>query len=640
MSDQDDPTDRRNEGVRIIGAQEAAEAAGRPDVVRRRRRSEKKFGDRPDEPAVVDDLPKITISTTESEAGADRLGGTPVVRPGAESDDRPRWVEGGNDLPPAYGEDSERAGFGHARIVPGDEGAAGAPTGAQDDAPADTYGSWDDEPEQTSDVSPRSSWDEPSYGTHDYSDPRYTDPEPDLGDDPLSGGPLGAGDPGISSGSRDDDFDAAEDDSFVLPHWTEPPTGQVPKVVVGDDAPEPEPLATYGSQPRWRDEGERTSSHDFDDLIDDEPLLGALRNDDPADHGDFFADDPYGDDRFIDDDEGEPSRQVDAVYYDDEFDEFAPEDDLVPAGGGRPRRRAEGDEPTSSGGGGGDRNLVTAVGVGVGLVAIGLLCFKLGSLPTALLATVVVTFAGFEYFNAVRESGHNPATLLGIVSIAGLMVASFTSGLAAYPIVLGLTIVTGLLWFLWVAPGERSATNLGLTLLGVMWVGLLGSFATLFVGLGKVIEDGSSAVTSNPGIGVLIAAVIAAVSHDVGAYFVGRQFGRTPLSAASPNKTQEGLAGGVVCSLVVTVVVVGFVNIAPIGGDLARVFIFALLCALVAPLGDLCESFIKRDLGIKDMGTVLPGHGGVLDRFDALLFVLPTAYFVTVLFDIWGSAGS
>ena len=93
-------------------------------------------------------------------------------------------------------------------------------------------------------------------------------------------------------------------------------------------------------------------------------------------------------------------------------------------------------------------------------------------------------------------------------------------------------------------------------------------------------------------------------------------------------------------SLVVTFVVVGLVGIAPIGDRSAQAFIFALLCALVAPLGDLCESFIKRDLGIKDMGSVLPGHGGVLDRFDALLFVLPIAYFVTVLFDIWGNVGS
>lgn len=635
MSDQDDPTERRNEGVRIIGAQEAAEAAGRPDVVRRRRRSEKKFGDRPDEPAAATDLPKITISTTESESGGDRYGDAPVVRPG--SDAGPGWVED-NPLPPAYGEDSERGGFGHARIVAAEDEPFSDPEPFSDTTAApvdDTYGTWSDAPVDPPAEAPRSTWDEPEYSsTHDYSDPRYTDPEPDL--EPYADPSPYAEPAPAAAGGFDDDFDDA-DDSFVLPHWTEPPTGQVPKVVVGDDAPEPEPLATYGSQPRWRDEGERTSSHDFDDLIDDEPLLGALRSDDDGGDRDFFADGPYDDDRFVD--ERDPSRPVDVVEYDDDLDEFAAEEDLVPAGGPRPRRRPERDDDAPSGGGG-DRNIVMAVAVGVGLVAIGLLCFRLGSLPTALLATIVVTFAGFEYFTAVRESGHNPATLLGIVAIAGMMLATFTSGLAAYPIVLGLTIITGLLWFLWVAPGERSATNLGLTLLGVMWIGLLGSFATLFVGLGKVLQDGSEAITSNPGIGVLIAAVIAAVSHDVGAYFVGRQFGRTPLSAASPNKTQEGLGGGIVCSVVVTVVVVGIIGIGPIGDSLAQTFIFALLCALVAPLGDLCESFIKRDLGIKDMGTVLPGHGGVLDRFDALLFVLPMAYFVTILFDVWGSVGS
>ena len=140
---------------------------------------------------------------------------------------------------------------------------------------------------------------------------------------------------------------------------------------------------------------------------------------------------------------------------------------------------------------------------------------------------------------------------------------------------------------------------------------------------------------SNIGIGVIIAAVIVAVSHDVGAYFIGRYIGRTPLSASSPNKTLEGTVGGVVVAVVVTVVVVGIFGIAPIGGDIFRVFVFALLCAMVAPIGDLCESFVKRDLGVKDFGTILPGHGGVMDRFDALLFVLPTAYFVTLLFGTW-----
>ena len=414
----------------------------------------------------------------------------------------------------------------------------------------------------------------------------------------------------------------------MLPHWTEPPTGQVPKVVVGEDAPEPEPLATYGTQPRWRDEGERTAVTDFDDLVDDGPGLGALASDRVAD--DFFSDDPYGDaDPFGDDD-----------LHDDLHDEEGM-GERTPASS-EPRRapRRQREQPAADSGGGSDRPLGVAIGVGVALVALGLLCFKLGALTTTLLAVVVVTFGAFEYFTAVRERGNHPAVLLGLVSVAGLMVAASSTGLAAYPVVLGLTVIAGLLWYLWVAPGERSVQNLGLTLLGVMWIGFLGSFATLFLGLGRVLEDSSPEITSNPGIGVLIAAVIASVSHDVGAYFVGRYMGNTPLSPASPNKTQEGLIGGVLTSLVVTFVVVGLVGISPIGDQLSQAFIFALLCAIVAPLGDLCESFVKRDLGIKDMGTVLPGHGGVLDRFDALLFVLPVAYFVTLLFDIWTTTGS
>jgi phosphatidate cytidylyltransferase len=278
---------------------------------------------------------------------------------------------------------------------------------------------------------------------------------------------------------------------------------------------------------------------------------------------------------------------------------------------------------------------VTAVAVGVALVAIGLVCFKLGGLATTVLACVVVGAAAIEYFTAVQQRGFRPATLVGVVGILGLLLATYFSGLAAFPVVLPLTIVIGLLWFLWVAPGERSVINLGVTLLGFMWIGLLGSFATLFLGLGRQMQAADPSLTSNPGIGVLIAAVIASVASDVGGYFVGKYMGRTQLSAASPNKTQEGLIGGFVAALVAVVVVVGFFGIAPIGGSFPRVFIFALLCALVAPLGDLCESFVKRDLGIKDMGTVLPAHGGVLDRFDGLLFVLPVAYFVTVLFDVW-----
>jgi phosphatidate cytidylyltransferase len=616
MTDHDEPDERRTEGVRIIGAQEAAEAAGRPDVVRRRRGGEKRFGDRPDEPAPSTDLPKITISTTESDPGGDRFGSVPVVRPEGATDDEPRWAD--DDLYGPTDDDGERINVGHARIIQPEP-----------------------EPEPEDHFAPAEPADDPYSSPFDRPDPfapvagaPYGEPEPApdpyYGDDPFA-------DPGADAPRH------GEDDSFVLPHWTEPPTGQVPKVVIGEDAPEPEPLATYGNQPRWRDEGERTVVTDFDDLVDDGPRLGALAGSGSVED-DFFSPAHYAED----------DEDVIGV---DEDDDFFYDEDETPAGRPvagdgpdspreRPRRRPpthddEHDHMSGNGGsGGGDRNLVTAIAVGVGLVAVGLLCFNFGALPTAVLATAVVTFAAFEYFTAVRSAGHNPATLLGLVAVAGLVFTTYTSALGAYPIVLGLTVITGLLWYLWVAPGEHSVTNLGLTLLGIGWIGVLGSFATLFLGLGRELQDLDPDLGSNPGIGVLIAAVVVAVSHDVGAYFVGRYFGRTPLSAASPNKTQEGLIGGCLAAFVVTIVVVGLIGIDPIGDSIGRTVVFALLCALVAPLGDLSESFVKRDLGVKDMGSVLPGHGGVLDRFDALLFVLPTAYFVTVLFDIWSvSAG-
>ena len=607
MTDQDDPDERRTEGVRIIGAQESAEAAGRPDVVRRRRGGEKRYGDRPDKPAPASDLPKITISTSESDSGAhpDRFGSVPVVRPEpGGSDESPQWADEPEELYGPTDDDGARISVGHARIIPAEDEDPFAPADAQD--------------------------------PYELPDPT---PDPNAPSAPFGGsGAFTDADPFAEPGI-DEDPGRSEDDSFVLPHWTEPPTGQVPKVVIGEDAPEPEPLATYGNQPRWRDEGERTQVTDFDDLVEDGPRLGALTGDAGGS---------------LDDDFFSPNRAAgsDDLDYDDadDIEEFSPSgdfDDLdSPRGGAaRARRRTadtggsdhdEGAPPS----GGGDRNLVTAIAVGVGLVVLGLVCFTLGALPTAVLATAVVTFAAFEYFTAVRTAGHNPATLLGIVAVAGLMLATYTSGLSAYPIVIGLTVITGLLWYLWVAPGEHSVPNLGLTVLGVLWIGFLGSFATLFLGLGKQLEDASSSITSNPGIGVLIAAVIVAVSHDVGAYFVGRYFGSTPLSTASPNKTQEGMIGGVVSAFLVTIILVGFVGIAPIGGDLPQVVVFALLCSLAAPLGDLSESSVKRDLKVKDMGSVLPGHGGVLDRFDALLFVLPTAYFVTVLFDIWNVTAS
>jgi phosphatidate cytidylyltransferase len=157
-------------------------------------------------------------------------------------------------------------------------------------------------------------------------------------------------------------------------------------------------------------------------------------------------------------------------------------------------------------------------------------------------------------------------------------------------------------------------------LLGFAWVGGLGSFAAL--------------ILARPnGDAILIGAVIGTIAYDVGGYVIGSTTGQSKIAPrVSPNKTYEGLLGGMMLSVVITTLVLNrFPGVHPWSVSMMDCFWLGLAIALVAPVGDLAQSMIKRDMGVKDMGSLLPGHGGVFDRFDALLFVLPTAYFVADL---------
>src|SRR5262249_46702840 len=183
--------------------------------------------------------------------------------------------------------------------------------------------------------------------------------------------------------------------------------------------------------------------------------------------------------------------------------------------------------------------------------------------------------------------------------------------------VMFLTAAFALLWYLAGAGGDDSPVlGVASTMLVVGYVVVLGSFAALMLG-------------APSGVGLLWGAVLTAVAYDVGAFFVGRSLGTRPMSNTSPNKTFEGLAGGWIAAVLAAVVIMGHISPwSDIG--IGQKAMFGLVAAVAATLGDLCESLLKRDLGIKDMGTLLPGHGGVLDRFDALLFVLPATYYAAI----------
>jgi phosphatidate cytidylyltransferase len=119
-------------------------------------------------------------------------------------------------------------------------------------------------------------------------------------------------------------------------------------------------------------------------------------------------------------------------------------------------------------------------------------------------------------------------------------------------------------------------------------------------------------------------------SGDTGAYYAGRFFGKHKLAPAiSPAKTLEGFAGGIVLTLIVALIFQLFFLSAY---GLLPMLILALITAVVAPLGDLFESMQKRVAGVKDSGRLLPGHGGMLDRIDALLFAAPAVFLLKTLF--------
>lgn len=160
----------------------------------------------------------------------------------------------------------------------------------------------------------------------------------------------------------------------------------------------------------------------------------------------------------------------------------------------------------------------------------------------------------------------------------------------------------------------------------------LAAFATLALSCMSYLRTVSSTRESDGLFYVILAMMMSWVS-DIGAYFVGTFFGKHKLCPQlSPKKTIEGLAGGVVSALVLSVLTAliydGAVLKEEAGIAYGGLLVLALVCSLLSVAGDLAASFIKRCCKVKDYGNIFPGHGGVMDRFDSLLFVFPVMYFV------------
>jgi CDP-diglyceride synthetase len=454
----------------------------------------------------------------------------------------------------------------------------------------------------------------------------------------------------------------AVDDSYDMPHWNDAPTGQVPAVLDRGTGDEPVVAA-----PSWREEDTDWAADEemFEPsmLSDDVPAVGSLVNDNneqvdverqpwhfgetelPGDEDTLVIASPLADIEptvapkveevrlpppasasdfgpLSDGGRGVPPAPVSPEASSAAASRLRPPEppQAQPRAPRSTRRKVENGAGSRSGGNGGagGRDMRVAVGSGLALGGIALICFSLGNLAAIAIVLVVVLLAAAEAFAAFRRAHYHPATLLGLVATVSLMVETYNKGVAALPLVLVLLVAATFVWFLAnVEPGADPVAGVTSTIFVFVWVGALGSFAALLVS--------PSVFPDRHGIAFLLAAVVVTVACDVASLLVGSAMGRHPMAPlVSPNKTWEGFIGGALAAIVVAVVVVHFIH----PWTISKALVLGVVVAVVAPLGDLSQSMIKRQLGLKDMGRLMPGHGGLLDRVDGLLFVLPATYFV------------
>jgi phosphatidate cytidylyltransferase len=256
-----------------------------------------------------------------------------------------------------------------------------------------------------------------------------------------------------------------------------------------------------------------------------------------------------------------------------------------------------------------------------------------GGVPLAVLVAAASGVAAWEFYRMAQASGAQPLARLGIVLAAlwPLFVALEPRGVFMVPpgVVAGMLLLVLSVAIWQRGPERRPIESVATTLFGIAYTGGLLSFALAIRTHRFVANDAG-------GTALLLLPVFLTWANDIGAYAAGRLFGeRKLLPSVSPGKTIAGAVGGLVASVAVAVLYVGGVlrPAAQLGMRPRDLVLFAVVLSVVGQVGDLAKSLFKREVGVKDSSGLFPGHGGVLDRIDSLLFVLPVAF---VLFNVPG----
>lgn len=273
------------------------------------------------------------------------------------------------------------------------------------------------------------------------------------------------------------------------------------------------------------------------------------------------------------------------------------------------------------------RRLAQRVATGVPLALAVAALIWAGPFPFALFILLFALFGVSEFYDLAELKGFRPARRTGVAaaSLAVLGAYFLEDGYLAHVVLL--SIVASLVLFVFRSPRRVSALVDGATtIMGFLYCGWLPAHMVLLRKLESLPGESGEAAIAGAGLVTWLVALCAAT--DIGAYFTGKALGRTKLCPQiSPGKTVEGALGGLILSLLVGWYLGRWFHIAPI-----HCLALAALGSVTAQVGDLWESALKRDVGVKDSGNLIEGHGGVLDRFDSYLLSAPVFYFYVTWF--------
>ena len=274
------------------------------------------------------------------------------------------------------------------------------------------------------------------------------------------------------------------------------------------------------------------------------------------------------------------------------------------------------------------KNKLSRVITGTIISLISIAAIILGSIPLFVLLVIIITLCSREFVKILRYKGFHPSLSIILFSAIVFATLTFFHRFDMVPSMLTLTIMASFLTVLF-RGRQPYIVNVATTTLGALYCGWLPCHLLLIrqIGMNRV---SAFQFSYSEGLGLLMFVFLAVAMTDIGAYYFGIRFGKHKLAEViSPKKTIEGALGGALCAVIVSCFGIFYTEL-----SLCQAIIGGIIITASAQLGDLSESLIKRDAGVKDSSDILPGHGGMLDRFDGYIFAIPVAYYFFMHFTL------